>query len=169
MTLTPCELVPRDDDTSRALDAANGYREGRALDRRDAIVAGFVVLAFVLLGILLSGCSSLAALGQGAATARDVAKAGCAILAATDGTTGDTLRATQELQREILTASAGAAVASGADPSAVERDMKTIATLAEALRLASSAIVQQGGTAPAKLPPCPGAPAPSSSPTSPAP
>ena len=59
-------------------------------------------LAIVLVPLLL-GCSpaTLAAIGAGASTARDVAKAGCAILEGTDGTSADVLANGSAIKRKL--------------------------------------------------------------------
>lgn len=155
MTLTPCELVPPDPDTAWGLAVANGASSERLLTRRNAFIVFIGVVAFIAL-FLTSGCAEFS---EGVKTARDVAKIGCAILEGTDGTTKDVLDRTQELQKELLNASAKVAVAHGADAARVEQDMKTIAALAETLRLVSSSVVQSSGNSPAKLVPC--APPPS--------
>lgn len=159
MTLTPCELVPPDPDTAWGLAVANGASSERLLTRRNAFIVFIGVVAFIAL-FLTSGCAELQ-------TARDVAKIGCAILEGTDGTTRDVLDRTQDLQKELLDASAKVAVAHGADAARVEQDMKTIAALAETLRLVSSSVVQSSGNSPAKLVPCAPPPPPPSNPSIP--
>lgn len=158
VTLTPCELLPKDPDTERGLAAANGINPDRALTLRGAFAALTAVAAFIIL-FLVSGCSSLEALGEGAKMARDAAKIGCAILEGTDGTTKDVLERTQALQRELLTSAVQTAAAKGVDENRLQQDMRTIEALADTLRTVSLAVVQASGNTTAKLNPCPAPPA----------
>lgn len=165
VTFTPCEMRPRDEGTERGLLAANGANPDRGLTIRDAFGVFVFIMLFVIL-FLVSGCSSLEALGEGARTARDIARIGCAVLEGTDGSTKDVLERTQALQRELLATAAKEAAAQGVSEERLQQDMRTIEALADTLRTVSLAVVQASGNAPAKLAPCP-TPAPSSS--SPAP
>jgi hypothetical protein len=143
-------MAPRDPDVDRGLAVANGENPERLFTLRNALsVFIAVVAAFVL--FLISGCAEFS---EGMKTARDAARIGCAILAGTDGTTKDLLNRTQDLQKEILDASAKIAVERGADAERVAQDMKTIAALAETLRLVSASVVQSSGNNPARLVPC---------------
>lgn len=150
VTFTPCELVPRDPDTDRGLAVANGANPEQLFTLHNALYIFIAVVLFIG-AFLLSGCAEFS---EGVKTARDVAKIGCAILQGTDGTTTDVLARTQDLQKELLAASAKIAIERGADPTRVEQDMKTIDALAETLRLVSSSVVQSSGNSPAKLVPC---------------
>lgn len=159
VTLIPCELVARDPDTDRGLAVANGSSPERLLTLRNALSVFVAVVVFIVL-FLTSGCAEFS---EGVKTARDVAKIGCAILEGTDGSTADVLARTQDVQKEILSASAKVAVENGADAARVEQDMKTIAALAETLRQVSSPVVQASGNGPVKLTPCPAPSSPSPS------
>lgn len=152
LAIVPVELQ---DDPARAeaLAASNGRDLSRERVTRTAITIAFFVVVLAVTRCLL-GCAALAGAGPALQTARDVAKTGCAILAASDGSSADVLARTQDLQRAILATAAQDATAKGADVARVEQDMKTIAVLADALRTVSLAIVQAAGNGPAKLPPC---------------
>lgn len=106
---------------------------------------------------LVTGCASLGAASAGLQTAHDVAKAGCALLAATDGSTASALAVTADVQRELFANAAEEAKRRGADARTIDALAQTAAALAEALREASRPVVEAGGDAPAKLPPCPAA------------
>lgn len=147
-------LRPRDADEIAALHEANGG----SLDHDAAASWALRIFLAVLAAVLVStcaGCAALAGAGPVLQATRDVARAGCAILQATDGSSGDVLAASAAIQRSILEAQAGAAVDRGADRATIEAQVRTIAALAEALRVASSAIVEAGGNGPARLTPCP--------------
>lgn len=116
-----------------------------------------VALGLFLAVRLLVGCTAL----EAAKTAREVAAAGCALLGAGDGSTASALAVTADVQKALFTNAADEAKRRGADAKTIDALALTAATLAEALRAASRPVVEAGGNAPAKLPPCPVAPAPS--------
>lgn len=115
-----------------------------------------VALGLFLAARLLVGCTAL----EAAKTAREVATAGCALLGAGDGSTSDVLATTAKMQQALLEASAATAKANGADARTIDGLVASVAVLARTLEAASKPIVEAGGDAPAKLPPCPVAPAP---------
>lgn len=146
-------LVPVDtlDDPARreALDAADGVdlvqrRWGRIFAWLGVAVALWVALHLV-------GCTAL----EAARTAREVATVGCALLGASDGSTADVLATTKDMQRTLIEASAAAAKAHGADAATIDGLVASVAVLARTLEAASKPIVEAGGNAPARLPPCP--------------
>ena len=160
LAIVPVELHAPP-ETREALLASNGVD---LVLRRWTRIAR-VGVAVIGLGIalrLLTGCASLGAASAGLQTARDVAKAGCALLAATDGSTASALAVTADVQRELFANAAEEAKRRGADARTIDALAQTAAALAEALREASKPVVEAGGDAPAKLPPCPAA-APTSS------
>lgn len=119
----------------------------------------------ILLLPLVLGCSpaTLAAIGAGASTARDVAKIGCALLSETDGSSADVLAATANMQRAILEAQADAAKQRGADAATIDALVRSVALLSETVRANASQVVTAAGNGPARLTPCP-APATSAAP-----
>ena len=151
-------LRHRDPDELAALHEANGGSLDRDAAARWALRIFFAVLAAVLVSTC-AGCAALAGAGPVLQTARDVARIGCAILSQTDGSSGDVLARTTAIQRQVLEAQAGIAADRGADRAVIEAQLRTIAALSDALRVASGAIVAAAGDGPAKLAPCPvGAP-----------
>jgi hypothetical protein len=84
LEILPVNLIARDPDEAAALRAANGADLDAESSTRRALV-GFGVVLVALLASPLLGCSSLAALGEGARTARDVARGACALLDAAEG------------------------------------------------------------------------------------
>lgn len=157
LSIVPVELHAPP-ETRDALLASNGVDLLARRMRRIAAVLAPVALLFMLARMLL-GCSpaTLAAIGAGASTARDVAKAGCAILESTDGTSADVLAATTAMQRAILEAQADAAKQRGADAATIDALVKSIAVLSEALKANAAQVVTAAGNGPAKLTPCPAA------------
>lgn len=153
LRFVPVDTIP-DRDRRDALDSANGVD---LVKRRVSRVLGVLGVTVVLLVVLrcLVGCAALDRAVPAIGTAHEIAKVGCALLEGTDGTTLDVLRATQDLQRAMLDASAKAAVEKGAEPDRVAQDMRTIAALAETLKIATTAIVQASGNEPARVAPCP--------------
>jgi len=160
LAIVPVELHAPP-ETREALLASNGVDLVARRVRRLASVLAPIVFMLVL-ARLLTGCASLGAASAGLQTARDVAKAGCALLAATDGSTASALAVTADVQRELFANAAEEAKRRGADARTIDALAQTAAALAEALREASKPVVEAGGDAPAKLPPCPAA-APTSS------
>lgn len=156
LDVVPVALV-NDKAREDGLAAANGRD---LVQERVTHVVRVAAIVFALLFVIrcLCGCSELAAIGEGAKTARDVAKLGCAILNGTDGSSADVLARTQDLQRAILEADAKKAIEKGADAAQVEEDRRTIAALADTLRIVSSGIVKAAGNGPARLPACPSQP-----------
>ncbi len=161
LAFAPVETIadPRRRDM---LDAANGV--DLTLRRWTRIARAVVVVVGLLVTVrLLVGCTELAAIGEGARTARDVAKMGCALLGAGDGSTADVLAATAKMQQALLEASATAAKANGADARTIDGLVESVAVLARTIEANARPVVEAGGNAPAKLPPCPAAPAGSAS------
>ena len=111
----------------------------------------------ILLLPLVLGCSpaSLAAIGAGASTARDVAKIGCALLSETDGSSAQVLAATEAMRREILTAQADAAKARGADAATIDALVRSVALLSETVRANAAQVLEASGNGPARITPCP--------------
>ena len=163
LDVVPVSMV-EDDARREALAAANGRD---LVQERVTQVVRFLAVLVALLAVvrLLCGCSpaSLAAIGAGASTARDVAKIGCAILSETDGSSAQVLEATEAMRREILTAQADAAKVRGADAATIDALVRSVALLSETVRANASQVVTAAGNGPARLTPCP-APATSAAP-----
>lgn len=163
LDVVPVSMV-EDKARREALAAANGRD---LVQERVTQVVRFLAVVVALLAVvrLLCGCSpaSLAAIGAGASTARDVAKIGCAILSETDGSSAQVLAATEAMRREILTAQADAAKARGADAATIDALVRSVALLSETVRANASQVVTAAGNGPARLTPCP-APATSAAP-----
>lgn len=158
LTFAPVETIP-DEDRRAALDAANGT--DLVLRRWTRIGRGVVVALGLFLAVrLLVGCSELGAVGEGMRTARDVAKIGCALLGAGDGSTADVLAATAAMQKALLEASAAQAKANGANAATIDGLVASVVVLSRAVEANARPVVEAGGNAPARLPPCPVAPAP---------
>lgn len=158
LRFAPVETID-DPDRADRLAAANGVDLVKRKWTRIAWGALLAVALFIAAHILV-GCSELGAVGEGMRTARDVAKIGCALLGAGDGSTADVLATTKDMQRALIEASAATAKANGADARTIDGLVASVAVLARTLEAASKPIVEAGGNAPAKLPPCPVAPAP---------
>lgn len=159
LRILPVLLIPRDPDERDAIRAAegadlNGERAGR-------VVKGvFLAFVAVLVAVFLAGCSSLAALGEGARTARDVARGACAILEASDG--GSPAEVTAALAgalRDITAQQAASAARDEARAAEVRALVRVADASFAAAREASERIGALAGTAPVVVPPCP-APAP---------
>ena len=163
LDVVPVSMV-EDEARREALAAANGRD---LVQERVTQVVRFLAVVVALLAVvrLLCGCSpaSLAAIGAGASTARDVAKIGCALLSETDGSSAQVLAATEAMRREILTAQADAAKARGADAATIDALVRSVALLSETVRANASQVVTAAGNGPARITPCP-APATSAAP-----
>ncbi len=122
----------------------------------------FVAFVVLLVALFLAGCSSLAALGEGARTARDVARGACAILNASEG--GSPAEVTAALAgavREIVARQAATAAADERHREEVRALVRVADASFAAAREASERIGTLAGGAPVALPPCPvAAPAP---------
>lgn len=151
VTLDVVPVTMIENDTRReALAAANG--RDLVQERVTQVVRFLGVVVLLLAAVrLLVGCTAL----EAARTAREVATVGCALLGAGDGSTADVLATTAKMQQALLEASAAAAKAHGADAATIDRLVASVAVLARTLEAASKPIVEAGGNAPARLPPCP--------------
>ena len=149
LDVLPVSMV-EDEARREALAAANGRD---LVQERVTQVVCFLAVVVALLAVvrLLCGCSpaSLAAMGTGASTARDVAKIGCAILSETDGSSAQVLAATEAMRREILTAQADAAKARGADAATIDALVRSVALLSETVRANASQVLEASGNGPA--------------------
>ena len=163
LDVVPVSMV-EDEARREALAAANGRD---LVQERVTQVVRFLAVVVALLAVvrLLCGCSpaSLAAIGAGASTARDVAKIGCAILSETDGSSAQVLAATEAMRREILTAQADAAKARGADAATIDALVRSVVVLSEVVKANASQVLEASGNGPARITPCP-APATSAAP-----
>ena len=155
LDVVPVSMV-EDEARREALAAANGRD---LVQERVTQVVRFLAVVVALLAVvrLLCGCSpaSLAAIGAGASTARDVAKIGCAILSETDGSSAQVLAATEAMRREILTAQADAAKARGADAATIDALVRSVALLSETVRANAAQVLEASGNGPARITPCP--------------
>ena len=82
----------------------------------------------VFLVPFLVGCAALDHAVPALGVAHDVARAGCAILAASDGSSASVLAANQAMQRQVLDAQAQAAIERGANKAEIEalQDRKSV-------------------------------------------
>lgn len=144
------------DDPARRdrLAAANGVD---LVKRKWTRIARYFVAAVAIYAAihLLSGCAALEAAAPGLAVAHDVARAGCAILAASDGSSASVLAATSKMQRSILEAEAERAKGRGVSPETVDGLVATIAALSRVIEANALAVVKAGGNGPAQVAPCP--------------
>lgn len=150
LTIVPSELAERDED---ALAAANG--RDLLLERINAvavIAAVVAALAFVL-GCLV-GCAALDRAVPALGVAHDAARFGCALLAASDGSSSDVLAATARVQREVLEAQAEAAKQRGADREEIDTLLRTIAALSRLIEVRALDVVRAAGNGPARIAPC---------------
>lgn len=115
------------------------------------------LLGLYVLARLLTGCAALEAAAPGLAVAHDVARAGCAILAASDGSSASVLEANQAMQRSIIEADARTAKDRGADAATIDALVKSIAILSETIKANATQVVQAAGNGPAVVVPCPAA------------
>lgn len=157
LRILPITLTPREPDDEAALRSANGADlEGEHSAR--IVVRVFVAFVAVLVAVFLAGCSSLAALGEGARTARDVARGACAILGASEG--GSPAEVTAALAgaiRDIVAAQAEAAAKDEARREEVRALVRVADASFAAAREASERIGTLAGNAPIVVPPCPAA------------
>ena len=102
---------------------------------------------------LSSACPSV--LADADARIRDVNGAGCALLAASDGSSADVLAATSSMQRSILEAEAERAKGRGVSPETVDGLVATIAALSRVIEANALWVVAAGGNGPAVVPACP--------------
>lgn len=146
--------VPRDPDETAALRSANGADlEGEHSAR--IVVRVFVAFVALLVALFPAGCSSLAALGEGARTARDVARGACALLEASDG--GSPAEVTAALAgalRDITAQQAASAARDEARAAEVRALVRVADASFAAAREASERIGTLAGNAPI-VPPCP--------------
>jgi hypothetical protein len=154
LDVVPVSMV-EDKARREALAAANGRD---LVQERVTQVVRFLAVVVALLAVvrLLCGCSpaSLAAIGAGASTARDVAKIGCAILSETDGSSADVLAATARVQRQVLEAQAEAAKQRGANREEIDALLRTIAALSRLIEVRALDVVRAAGDGPARMAPC---------------
>ncbi len=115
------------------------------------------VLGLYLLARLLVGCAALDRAVPALGVAHDVARAGCAILAASDGSSADVLAATSKMQRSILEAEAERAKGRGVSAETVDGLVTTIAALSRVIEANALRVVAAGGNGPAVVAPCPAA------------
>ena len=158
LSFAPVETIedPRRHDRL-AIEAANG--RDLVQDRvTRAVCFGAVVLALLFVARCLLGCAALEAAAPGLAVAHDVARAGCAILAASDGSSASVLAANQAMQRQVLDAQAQAAIERGANKAEIEALQASVVVLSAAVRASAEQIVRAAGNGPAKLAPCPADP-----------
>ena len=158
LNVVPVDLL-EERGRAEAIAAARGEDLLRDRINRIATVAGLVVLVLFVARCLL-GCAALERAAPGLAVAHDVARVGCAILEGTDGSSADVLARTAAMQRTVLEGEAERAKERGADAATIDGLVASVAVLARALERASAPVVEAAGNGPAKLPPCPVAPAP---------
>lgn len=150
----PVVLRSRDPDEHSALRSANGADlDGEHAAR--VIVRVFLAFVAVLVAVFLAGCSQLAALGEGARTARDVAKTACAVIAGTDGSPAEVTAALAAALRDIVAQQAIAAARDEAHRAEVAALRRVIEASFAATREASERIGTLAGAAPVVVPPCP--------------
>ena len=157
LDVRPIELYRDEPGRAEALGAANG--RDLVLERIN-LVAGLaaVVVALVFVLACLTGCAALDRAVPALGVAHDVARAGCAILAASDGSAAAVLAANQAMQRQVLDAQAQAAIERGANKAEIEALQASVVVLSAAVRASAEQIVRAAGNGPAKLAPCPADP-----------
>ena len=116
-------------------------------------------LGLYVVARLLTGCAALERAVPAVGVAHDVARAGCAILAASDGSSASVLEATSRMQRSILEAEAERAKGRGVSAETVDGLVTTIAALSRVIEANALKVVAAGGNGPAAVPACPVAPA----------
>jgi biopolymer transport protein ExbB/TolQ len=151
LQILPILLVDRDGDHADALRSANGADlQGEQSTR--VIVRVFLAFALLLVALFLASCSSLAALGEGARTARDVARGACALLdAAEGGSPAEVTAALAGALRTITEQQATAAEARG-DREAVRALLRSAEASMLAARAAAEEIAKLAGGAPVACP-----------------
>lgn len=158
LDVVPVSMV--EDATRReALAAANGRD---LVQERVSQVVRFLGVVVLLLAIVrcLVGCAALERAVPAVGVAHDVAKVGCALLSASDGSSADVLAATANMQRAIVEAQADAAKQRGADQATIDALVRSIAVLSEVVRANAEKVVTAAGNGPAVLPVCPAASSP---------
>ena len=152
LALVPVDTIA-DPARREALDAADG---ADLVQRRWGRIFAWLGVAVALwIALHLVGCAALEAAAPGLAVAHDVARAGCAILAASDGSSASVLEATSRMQRSILEAEAERAKGRGVSPETVDGLVTTIAALSRVIEANALAVVKAGGNGPAAVPSCP--------------
>ena len=156
LDVRPIELYRDEPGRAEALGAANGRD---LVTERINIVAGLaaVVVALVFVLACLTGCAALERAVPAVGVAHEVAKAGCAILAASDGSSASVLAANQAMQRSIVEADARTAKDRGADAATIDALVRSIAILSETIKANATQVVQAAGNGPAVVAPCPAA------------
>ena len=152
LSFAPVDTI---DDPARreALLAASGVD---LVQRRWTRIFAWLGVAVALwIALHLVGCAALEAAAPGLAVAHDVARAGCAILAASDGSSASVLEANQAMQRQVLDAQAQAAIEHGANKAEIEALQASVVVLSAAVRASAEQIVRAAGNGPAELAPCP--------------
>lgn len=139
-----------------ALDAADGADLVKRRWTRILKIAT-AVLAFYIAIQLFTGCAALARAVPAVGVAHEVAKAGCAILAASDGSSANVLAATASMQRSILEAEAERAKGRGVSAETVDGLVATVAALSRVIEANALRVVAAGGNGPAVMMPCPAA------------
>ncbi len=155
LRFAPVETI-NDPARREALDAADGVdlvqrRWGRILKIATAVLAFYIAIQ------LFTGCAALERAVPAVGVAHDVARAGCAILAASDGSSASVLAANQAMQRSIIEADARTAKDRGADAATIDALVKSIAILSETIKANATQVVQAAGNGPAVMVPCPAA------------
>lgn len=153
LRFAPVETIA-DPARREALDAADGAdlvkrRWTRILKIATAVLALYIVIQ------LFTGCAALARAVPAVGVAHEVAKAGCAILAASDGSSASVLDATSKMQRSILEAEAERAKGRGVSAETVDGLVTTIAALSRVIEANALRVVEAGGNGPAVVAPCP--------------
>lgn len=154
LRILPVTLIPRDPDERDAIRAADGADlEGEHAAR--IVVRVFLAFVAVLVAVFLAGCSSLAALGEGARTARDVARGACAILEASNGgSPAEVSAALAGALRDITAQQAASAARDEARAAEVRALVRVTEASFAAVREASERIGALAGSAPVVVPPC---------------
>ena len=150
-------FVPVDtiDDPARRdrLAAANGVDLVKRKWTRIFAWLGLAVALWIALHLL--GCAALERAVPAMGVAHDIARAGCAILAASDGSSASVLEATSRMQRAVLEAEAERAKGRGVSAETVDGLVTTIAALSRVIEANALRVVAAGGNGPAAVPACP--------------
>lgn len=155
VTLDVVPVTMIENDTRReALAAANG--RDLVHERVTQVVRFLGVVVLLLAAVrLLVGCAALERAVPAVGVAHDAARVGCALLAASDGSSSEVLATTADMQRQILEAQADVAKQRGANRAEIEALQASVVALSAAVRAHAEQILRASGDGPARLAPCP--------------
>lgn len=153
LDVVPVVLVT-DKAREEGLAAANGRDLVQERVTQVVRLLAFVALLLFVVRALL-GCAALDRAVPAFGVAHDAARVGCALLAASDGSSSEVLATTADMQRQILEAQADAAKQRGANRAEIEALQASVVALSAAVRANAEQILRASGDGPARLAPCP--------------